>query len=192
MKRPRLMWLVLALASLALIAAACSGAGASGDRSEDGEPGATQPSRPGQPIEPGQPGQPVLPPADPDEPVSSDDPVRPTPPPASDEPAFATEPQLAPIDELDLLIRESYPPQYAVRIVSGIPSGCASYDRTEVERDGNRITIEVWNRVISDPDVACTMIYGMHEQTVELGTDFEPGEEYTVIVNGERLSFTAQ
>jgi hypothetical protein len=189
MKRPRLMWLVLALASLALIAAACSGAGASGDGSEGGEPGASQPSQPSQPTEPAQP---ALPPADPDEPVSSDDPVRPTPPPSSDEPAFATEPQLAPIDELDLLIRESYPPQYAVRIVSGIPSGCARYDRTEVERDGNRITIEVWNRVISDPDVACTMIYGMHEQTVELGTDFEPGEEYTVIVNGERLSFTAQ
>ena len=29
----------------------------------------------------------------------------------------------APIDDLELVIRESFPPQYAVRIVSGLPSG---------------------------------------------------------------------
>ena len=101
-------------------------------------------------------------------------------------------PELAPIDELELIIRESFPPQYALKVVSGLPSGCAEYDRTDVTREGNTITVEVWNSVINDPAVSCTMIYGMHEQTVELGTEFTPGEEYTVKVNDQVLTFTAQ
>jgi hypothetical protein len=36
------------------------------------------------------------------------------------------------------------------------------------------------------------MVYGTHESTVELGSDFVSGREYTVVVNGERKTFTAQ
>lgn len=104
----------------------------------------------------------------------------------------STAPELAPIDALDLMIRESFPPQYALTIQSGLPSGCASYDRTEVTREGDVITVEVWNQVVNDPAVSCTMIYGIHQQVVELGTDFTSGVTYTVRVNGEELTFTAQ
>jgi hypothetical protein len=50
----------------------------------------------------------------------------------------------------------------------------------------------VTNTHPSDPDIACTAIYGMHESTVELGTDFASGGEYVVKVNDKELRFTAQ
>jgi hypothetical protein len=99
----------------------------------------------------------------------------------------------APIDGIDILVRESFPPQYAVAITSGLPSGCAQFNEAVITgRDGNTITISVTNTIPSDPEVACTAIYGTHESTVELGTDFESGETYTVDVNGETKEFTAQ
>ena len=52
--------------------------------------------------------------------------------------------ELAPIDELELIIRESFPPQYAVRIVSGLPSGCAQFHSAELtSRESETFTIRV-------------------------------------------------
>ena len=33
----------------------------------------------------------------------------------------------APIEDVEVIIRESFPPQYAVRVVSGLPSGCTTF-----------------------------------------------------------------
>jgi hypothetical protein len=98
----------------------------------------------------------------------------------------------APIDDLELLIRESFPPQYALRVVSGLPNGCHQFNGHKLARDGTRITISLTNRVPTDPGTACTQVYGQHEEVIELGTDFEPGTEYAVKVNDETLTFTAQ
>ncbi len=99
----------------------------------------------------------------------------------------------APIDAIEIEVRDSQPPQYAVRITSGLPSGCARFEAWElVGREGTEITIRVTNRVPDADDVACTMIYSTHVSTVDLGSDFTPGTTYTVIVNGERATFTAQ
>jgi hypothetical protein len=98
----------------------------------------------------------------------------------------------APIDDLDLQIRESFPPQYALRVVSGLPNGCHEYDSYELTRDGTKINIRVLNRVPSDPNVICTQVYGQHEEIIDLGSDFEAGTEYTVEVNEKTLTFTAQ
>ena len=98
----------------------------------------------------------------------------------------------APILEADVLIRESFPPQYAVVVVSELPNGCHQFEGVSMERSGTEIAITVSNRVPVDPNPICTMIYGTHEEVVELGTDFEPGVEYTVTVNDRTLSFTAQ
>jgi hypothetical protein len=101
--------------------------------------------------------------------------------------------ELAPIDELDLIIRESFPPQYAVRIVSGLPSGCALFHAAVLEpRQANTFTIRVQNTLPADANVACTAIYGMHESIVELGSDLTPGADYVVRVNDKELAFTAQ
>ncbi len=212
MTRVRTSWLALALGAIALFAVACNGASASDNRTDQegrvpsseqggggstgGEPVVIDPTGP-KPADPDSPvsSNPGLPPDHPgDRPVddgngsSGGDPA----PPAPVDPDLPRKPELAPIDHLELIVRESYPPQYAVQIQSGIPSGCAAYERTEVTRDGNTFTIEVWNSIIDDPDIACTMIYGIHEQTVNLADDLTPGQEYTVHVNNETITFVAQ
>lgn len=99
----------------------------------------------------------------------------------------------APIDNLSILVRESFPPQYAVQITSGLPSGCAQFHEAKLlGRTGNTITITVTNTLPADPEIVCTAIYGTHESTVELGSDFISGQQYTVDVNGTTTTFTAQ
>jgi hypothetical protein len=87
----------------------------------------------------------------------------------------------APIDEAELITRESFPPQYAVRVVVGIVDGCHEFESVEAVRVAQTITIVAKSTAIDDPDAVCTQIYGMHEETVELGSDFDPGVTYTVI-----------
>ena len=95
----------------------------------------------------------------------------------------------APIDELELIIRESFPPQYAVRIVSGLPNGCARFEDATLTAP---LEIRVRNSMPGDPNIACTAIYGTHEETVDIGSDFVSGQEYVVRVNDKDLRFTAQ
>ena len=99
----------------------------------------------------------------------------------------------APIDKLELITRESQPPQYAAHITSGLPDGCTQFHEARVTgRDGTTITIAVTNTHPSDPMIACTAIYGEHDEVVELGSAFQRGTEYTVRVNDKDLRFTAQ
>jgi hypothetical protein len=98
----------------------------------------------------------------------------------------------APIDGAEVVIEASYPPQYAVSIKSGLPSGCHVFDHATVTRTGTEITIEVMNRVPADSRIACTAIYGTHEMTVQLGSDFASGATYRVRVNERTIEFTAQ
>jgi hypothetical protein len=156
--------LLSASAILGLTAVACTGAAA-----QEGTPG---PVRAG--VE--QPGTPGPTPRGVETPVG--------------ETEYPTKTEPAPIDDVELIARRSLPPQFAVRIVSGLPSGCAQFEGVSVERQGETIRITVLNRVPDSSEVFCTMIYGTHDETVELGSDFEPGKQYTVIVNGEKtLSF---
>lgn len=167
--------LVAALAAVALLGAACSGALAGGDdavRNGDGDTPASGGSA---------------------MPVPSDDGGSDVPDiVVGDDPGYPVKTVPAPIDELDLAVMESYPPQYLLRIVSGLPSGCAEFSHSDVERDGDTIKVTIWNTVPADDTVPCTMIYGMHESSVNLGSDFESGSEYTVYVNDQRITFTAQ
>ena len=102
-------------------------------------------------------------------------------------------PEPAPIDELDVRIAESFPPQYFVYILAGLPSGCVEQYTHTVARSGNDVIIEVLN---SAPDGTpfCTAIYGQYELNLPLGSDFVSGQDYTVIVNGgdAEFVFTAQ
>jgi len=101
--------------------------------------------------------------------------------------------EMAPIEELEVLFAESFPVQHRLHIVSGLPSGCAAFERVDVEREGTTFNVSVINTMPApDEQVACTMIYGYHESTVELGSDLEVGTEYTVDVNGEVITFVAQ
>ena len=100
--------------------------------------------------------------------------------------------ELAPIDGADLIIEESNPVQYGVHIVSGLPSGCAQFADATAARTGDEITITVRNTLPANGQIACTQIYGTHETTVQLGSDFVKGAAYRVHVNDRTLEFTAQ
>lgn len=97
----------------------------------------------------------------------------------------------APIDGLDMVVMESFPPQYGLHIQAGLPSGCAKQGGYEATRAGNVITVKVYNSMPDGP-VACTMIYGMYNISLNLGSDYTPGETYTVVVNDQSTTFTAQ
>jgi hypothetical protein len=99
--------------------------------------------------------------------------------------------KLAPIEGLDLVIRESWPPQYVAQVTSALPDGCSQFAGYTVEREGTTITIEVWNSVPTGL-VPCTMMYGYNPFGVELGSDFESGVEYTLVVGERELTFVAQ
>jgi hypothetical protein len=101
--------------------------------------------------------------------------------------------ELAPIESAELVARESFPVAYAVHVTSGLPSGCAVFDRIDVERAGDVVALTVWNTLPADPEVACTMIYGMTSNTAEIGSDFMPGRTYTVRINDTySLSFDTE
>ena len=99
----------------------------------------------------------------------------------------------APIESASIATLESFPPQYVLQVTSGLPSGCAQFHEAKVtSRDGNTISVSVTNTVPGDDVTMCTMIYGMKETNLNLGSDFTPGETYTVDVNGTLVQFSAQ
>ena len=98
----------------------------------------------------------------------------------------------APIDALTINVAESFPPQYMLVIESGLPNGCATFGAYEVTRNGDTVSVSVTNNVPADQNTPCDMSYGTVETTVNLGSDFEPGATYTVLVNDKSTTFTAQ
>ena len=101
--------------------------------------------------------------------------------------------ELAPIESVEMRVAESYPPQYFVQVVSGLPSGCASFARAEVTRVGNTFEITILNYMPApDSHINCTAIYGMMDHSFRLDGGFRSGETYTVRVNDVTTTFTAQ
>ena len=82
----------------------------------------------------------------------------------------------------------SAPVRYELRVVSGMPVGssCSQFNGYEIRRAAvNRIDVLITHHQVADPDAVCTKDYPLVETTVPLGADFEPGVEYTVIVNAD-------
>ncbi|MGE3962020.1 MAG: hypothetical protein AB7F65_10095 [Dehalococcoidia bacterium] len=194
MQRFRSMALLFAAAVLSVAMIACSddSDAEDGGAGEENSPTATAPAETGTPTtatpttgtQTGTPGNA-------DSPVSSDG--TPTASPAPAEEDFERVEELAPIESAEVRFLESFPVQYRLDIVSGLPSGCARFVGAEVEREGAVFTVTVTNSMPAPgEEVACTMIYGYHESTVDLGTGLESGTEYTVNVNDKTITFVAQ
>jgi hypothetical protein len=100
----------------------------------------------------------------------------------------------APVESVDVSVGESYPPQYFLRVVSVQQDGCRDFHGYEVARDGNKVIVSVSNTQPEDLSVVlCLMVYKTTESNIPLGSDFEPGETYQIIVNGEKVEeFVAQ
>ena len=99
----------------------------------------------------------------------------------------------APIESAVINIAESFPPQYFLAVTSGLPNGCVEFNGYEVTRDGAIVTVKVTNlQPEAGEPIACTTVYGRVETNIALGSDFDPGVTYTVLVNDKLTSFTAQ
>ncbi|MCY4529955.1 MAG: YbaY family lipoprotein [Chloroflexi bacterium] len=102
----------------------------------------------------------------------------------------------SPVESAEIMILESAPPQYQLRVVSGLPKGssCSQFNGYEVRRGVTKdIEVIVTHHEVADPMVICTADFPVIETNVPLGSDFESGKKYTVRVNSDTMtSFVAQ
>ena len=73
---------------------------------------------------------------------------------------------MAPIDGIELQIAESFPLQYFLTVVSGLPDGCHSFGGYTLTREGNRVLIKVFNLRPIDTTLMCIQLYGNVETTI--------------------------
>ncbi len=90
------------------------------------------------------------------------------------------------IEQIDVLVAESYPPQVSVTVAGVIPDSCTKPRDPQVSRDGSTFTITILGE--RPADMACAQVISTYQQTIPLGT-VQPGN-YQVIVNGVRKDFT--
>lgn len=93
------------------------------------------------------------------------------------------------IDNLELLILESFPIQAALQIQGSLPTPChnlrADVDWSESE---SRVDVDLYS--LADSDAICVQVLEPFDTNISLGSF--PEGEYTVWVNGEQVGeFTA-
>lgn len=112
--------------------------------------------------------------------------------PQADEPSdqpdeLETVEKLAPIDRIEILAAQSFPPRYFLLVESGLRNSCTEFDRHEVKAEGNMLDVTIINR--ETVGVPCTEEYRTVVHNIALGSDFELGTTYTVQVNDEAETF---
>lgn len=109
------------------------------------------------------------------------------------EPAYSTQRIQAPIEQAELVFEDSVPPQYFLKITSGISNSCIQFDKNIIERDEDVITVTVWNTAPQTGEqIECTEDYRTLDHQIGLGTDFEVGKTYIVNVNDVTLEMNLE
>ncbi len=101
--------------------------------------------------------------------------------------AEGIEVKLAPIEGISIMMLTTDPPQIQVYIKGSLADSCTTFDDLKVERSVNIFKITVTVR--RPGDAACTQVVSYFEKFENLGSDFAPGETYTVHVNDKTTSF---
>ena len=103
------------------------------------------------------------------------------------------------VEDVQIVVRESWPMQVAVMISGSLPTPChelrwtveegatTTEDDWTVAADGSVHTITVWTTDLP-PDMACATVMEPFSEQVELGR-FVSGN-YTIVINGERFPVT--
>jgi len=127
-------------------------------------------------------------PASPDAPVSSDRPFIPRPP--------AWEPQAGDeqleraevfVDEFNLLILESYPPQYSLSLKGSLPTPCHKLRiRLHPPNPDRRIVVEVYALLDPDPNLVCIQVLEPFSATLTL--EVQESGHYTVWINDQQVA----
>jgi hypothetical protein len=163
----------------AMLSAACSSSAARQDATSTAGPATSTPTTEAAPAPSQQPG------------TQQPEPDGPSPTPA-DVQMFQVEPVLAPIASIEVTARTSLPAQYSLTVVSGLPNGCTVFDHYDVAQAGDVITVEVWN-LAPKPDAGafCTAVYRTETHAVPLD-HLEGGHNYTIQVNDQTMTLTAE
>jgi hypothetical protein len=86
------------------------------------------------------------------------------------------------IQEYDLIIRESFPPQISLNISGDLPTPCHQLRALAKRPDqDNKIIVDAYSVV--DPDVMCTQVLEPFQESIDL--EIYPSGHYTVWLNGE-------
>ena len=95
----------------------------------------------------------------------------------------------APIEGIEQ-IAESFPLQYFLKVVSGVPNSCHTFGEYTLTRDGVNVLVRVFNvKPTDDRNIRCAQVYGTVDTVIPLGSDYDPDTTYTIDVNGETISF---
>ena len=99
----------------------------------------------------------------------------------------------SPVESVELIILESFPPQYRIKVVSTMSgSSCSQFNGYDISCPfSNTIHVKV-TYLFPAGEVMCTMDIAYAETDISLGSDFVFKEEYTVAVNGVTETFIAQ
>jgi hypothetical protein len=102
----------------------------------------------------------------------------------------------SPIEHVEVVILESFPPQYRLKVISRLPRGssCSQFNGYDVSRPfANTIQVRVTHLEVAETNVPCTRDLPVVETEIPLGIDFRSGDEYTVTINDQVTeTFVAQ
>jgi len=88
------------------------------------------------------------------------------------------------LNQSDILIMESYPPQFALSISGALPTPCHKL-RVEVNEPDEENEIHILMYSVIDTSEICVQVLESFDANVQLGTP--PPGTYQVILNGEEL-----
>ena len=90
----------------------------------------------------------------------------------------------SPVESVELIILEMFPPQYRIKVISTMSgSGCSQFNGYDISLPfANNIQVKV-TYLTPAGIVECTADVAYAETEIPLGSDFNSKEEYTVVVN---------
>ena len=91
------------------------------------------------------------------------------------------------VEDIDILILESFPVQVNVVVRGNLPDGCTRIDRVIKERDGNTFTVTI--TTVRPADAVCTEALVPFEELISLDVYGLPAGVYIVDVNGVSDTF---
>jgi inhibitor of cysteine peptidase len=91
------------------------------------------------------------------------------------------------VEEIEIMILESFPVQINVVARGNLPDGCTTIDRIEQERQGNTVLVTI--TTVRPADQACTEALVPFEEVISLDAAGLAAGTYTVDVNGVRDTF---
>jgi len=93
------------------------------------------------------------------------------------------------VDDSQILVLESFPPQYRLTLKGNLPTPCHSLRvRVPPPDDQKRILVEVYS--IFDPAEMCIQVLKAFEVSIPLNPT--PGETFTILVNGKLVGEISQ